>query len=203
MLMWFDEKYSNSIAFRNVAYFISPDDRIELEEKLKKHGIGVSFFETRGIQASAYDFIFLYINQNLTELIIAGLLAPAAYDVIKTSILLIYKRIKNLSHATRSVRSKEITPSIQLKAGNAEIIAPIPQNLSDEQFGMYMDMLRQTMSDVNETKFQGLPKHQSFIAEYSIEEKRIMVKTITEYGYEQIIAQRKRQAEGDKNPPTE
>lgn len=187
--MWSDEKCDNKIVLRNVYHLITAEEREKLEEDFANQKIGIDFYETRGMQMSVFDCIYLYLNQNLSELLITGLLAPAAYDLIKSSALFLIKRVKKLLHKVSAKRISEVKPSIQLKCGNAEITAVIPDNLSDEQFYAYMDLLKQTLSEVNEHKFQPLLKYQSFIAEYDANSNYIKVSTITEYGYEQIAKQ--------------
>lgn len=187
--MYPDEKCDNSIIFQNVSHLLTPEERDKLEKDFSSYKIEIAFYETRGIQMSVFDCIFLYFNQNLSELIITGLLAPVVYDLIKSSALFLFKRIKKLLHKVTVKGITKVTPSIRLKCGNAEITAVIPDNLSDEQFYAYMDLLKQTLSDVNEHKFQPLLKYQAFIAEYDANSNYIKVSTITEYGYEQIAKQ--------------
>ena len=129
--MWFDEKYKSGIMLENVSMLFLEDERKQFEEKLNEQNIGVLFLEKRSIQNSIFQAISIYINENLTGLFIAGLLAPATYDAIKTAFLYVIKKIK-----TWILKTKKETPvaCLHFKTGEAEIIAPIPNDLTDEQF---------------------------------------------------------------------
>lgn len=191
--MRLNEKTNNIIVFRNVEQFITSEERQQLKAQLSKENLEINFFENHRLQASIFDGIFLYINQNLTELIATGLLTPMIYDLIKSSVLFVFKRICKSFHVVTAEGSQKVKPSIQLECGNAGIIAIIPDNLSNDQFCAYMDLLKQTLSDFNESKFKHLLKHQSFIAEYNADSDCIKVETITEYGCEQMAKQNERE----------
>lgn len=188
-----NEKTNNIIVFQNVKQFITSEERQQLKAGLSRENLEINFFENHTPQASVFDGIFLYINQNLTQLIVTGLLAPMTYDLIKSSVLFVFKRICKSFHVVTAKGLQKVKPSIQLKCGNAEIIAIIPDDLSNDQFCAYMDLLKQTLSDFSESKFKHLLKYQLFIAEYNADSNCIKIKTITEYGCEQMAKQNERE----------
>lgn len=188
--MFFDEKYENNIMLENISFLFSSEERDSIEKAFDEQEIGILFFEKRGIQNSIFDTAMIYINSNLTDLIIAGLLAPAAYDLLKNTILFVGRKISAFVH-----RAKKDEPviSLKMKSGDAEIIAPIPTNLSNEQFQIYMDMLQKALLEANEPKLKKVTKYECFVAECDEKMEKVIVKTMLEYGHEQVQKQRNRE----------
>lgn len=181
--MWFDENYVNGMAVKNFSRGFSNDEETKLHTLLNEQGIGLTFFEVRSIENSFFQNFCIYINEHLTELFITGIIAPAAYDAIKIVICLIVNRISACLHKTDK---NEPLSSLRLKIGKADVIAPIPNNLNDNQFSMYMNMLQKALAEANEPKLKKITKYECFIAECSEDFEQIVVKTINEYGHEQI-----------------
>jgi len=189
--MYFDEEYENNIMLENVSMLFSNEERDSIVQAFDEQEIGVLFFGKRGMQSSIFDTAMIYINSNLTDLIIAGLLAPAAYDLLKNTILFVGRKISAFVH-----RAKKDAPviSLKMKSGDAEIIAPIPTNLSNEQFQMYMEMLQKALSEANEPKLKKITKYECFVAECDENMGKVIVKTMLEYRHEQVQKQKNREA---------
>lgn len=188
--MYFDEKYENNIMLENISMLFSNEERDSIVQAFDEQEIGVLFFEKRDIQNTVFDTVMIYINSNLTDLIIAGLLAPTAYDLLKKMILFVGRKISAFVFRTKK---DEPAISLKMKSGDAEIIAPIPTNLSDEQFEMYFNMLQKSLSEASEPKLKKVTKYECFIAECDEKMEKVVVKTIHEYGYEQVQKQQNRQ----------
>jgi len=193
--MWHDEKYKSGITAENLSSGLSSNEMEEMERELNSYDIGLAFVETRAIRASAFESLFIFINEHLTELIITGLLAPTAYDIIKSTVLLITRKSKGFIMKSNRNEPKECSKSLRLRVGEAEIIAPIPGGLSDDQFSKYMDMLRDSLAPFATTQAPKIERYEIFLAEYSDECSSIHIKTIIEYGNERIAEQRKKEKE--------
>jgi hypothetical protein len=185
--MKYDKHFDCNIIVKNTSCIIPSEQRIEFEEALKRYEIGLLFHEERYLQA-LFSTVCFYINAHLTELFICGLLAPAAYDVFKSTIFAISKRIMSF---LKNHKNKEENPGIQLKIGKAEIIVPIPNNLSDEQFSIYMDSVRELSKSFIDSEPKIRETFSCFIMEYNDETSYLSIKTINQYGMERIAEQRK------------
>lgn len=188
------DKFESEISAVNVSYFMPNEKREELKKALSNHEINMLFREQRhdSVQASLFQTIVLYINEHLTELFICGLLAPAAYDIVKTTILYIAKSISKL---IQKPGKDETYPSMKLNIGNAEIIAPIPTNLNEEQFTSYMDTLKSSLKTLSDNEVRKTERYNMFIVEYSNETEKICVKTVSQYGMERAKEQQKSKEE--------
>lgn len=180
--MWFDEEYESGMTLENLSMLFSQEERSQIKEKLHEQNIGVLFFEKRGVQASFFDAAAIYINAHLTELILTGLLAPAAYDVIKATVSAVIGKIKSW---VSSVKKDRPVVCLRFTTAKSEIIAPIPDYLTDEQFKIYMDMLRETLENDTKPKLEKVTRFDYFIVEENSEKTHIVTKTVAEYGYEQ------------------
>ena len=194
--MHYDNKFESNISVVNVSYFIPLESRKELEQALSSHEIGLLFYEQRqnSIQASLFQTIIVYVNEHLTELLIYGILAPTAYDTLKKAIHFV---AKSISGFIRKRDKDETDPSMKFKIGNAEVIAPIPSNLSDEQFSSYMDTLKNTLKRLSDNEARKVERYDRFIVEYDRKTENLYIKTVSQYGSERAAEQRR--AKGDKH----
>lgn len=193
----FDDTYEDYIMVKNIFFVISSEERNTIASKLNENNIGIEFIETRGIENSIFDAFSIYINAHLTELIISGLLAPAAYDAIKKTIYFIVKGIGRFAF-----RSKKDGPEVCVKFKNerAEIIAPIPEYLNDIQFANYMDMLSKSIKELGQSQVYNIKEFDYYIIEFDNAKNKTVIKTITEYGMERARRQRETaNAEGLKD----
>lgn len=180
--MWFDEEYKSGIMLENFSLLFPDDERVQIKKLLNEQSIGVLFVETRGVQASFIEAASIYINEHLTELILTGLIAPAAYDAIKIAISAVIGKIKSWF---RPPKRDSPVVCLKFKTANAEIIAPIPDYLSNEQFKIYMDTLRETLEHDSKPKIEKVTRFEYFIVEENCDKTHIVTKTIAEYSYEQ------------------
>lgn len=111
-----------------------------------------------------------------------GLLAPATYDAIKTAIFAVMRKIKSWFSKPKK---DDALVCLKFKTSNTEIIAPIPDYLTDEQFKIYMDTLRETLEHDTKPKLEKVTRFEYFIVEDNCDRTRIVTKTVAEYGYEQ------------------
>ncbi|HCX79664.1 MAG TPA: hypothetical protein DG577_09650 [Firmicutes bacterium] len=186
--MFFDEKFESGISARNVSHFLPPEERKALEEELNRHGIGLVFFEQRSAQASIFKTIVVYLNEHLTELFITGLLAPAAYDAIKTTLLCLTKHIAIFFR--KHGKKEETYPNMRITIGKAEVIAPIPSNLNEKQFSAYLTILQSTLKELSNNVVPKIKKYECFIVEYNDATTKLSMKTVTKYGMERVAKQR-------------
>lgn len=101
------KKGDNVIHLTHMTRIINESDLILLNEKLSTVEYELSSYDTSGdIMASAEDFIkdiILYLNQiTVKEAILLGLGTNAIWDVIKSTIAFIYKKVKSSTTVTMS-----------------------------------------------------------------------------------------------------
>jgi len=186
-------EYKSAIGVENFPFFMLDEfdeKRNELENLLKEHQIELVFIEKRsGPIASVFQAIPILINEHLTELIIAGLLFPAAYDAIKFTILRLVKGIRQGFFLASSGKTVDASAKLKMNVGNAEILAPIPSDLTDEQFAKYMDMLPKALAELKCNQIPNVERYECFIIEYDDEKLRTI--TMTQYARERWEEQQK------------
>lgn len=185
----FNSTYEDYIMVKNMSFVIGCEERNIITSKLNENNIGIEFIETRGIENSIFDAFSIYINAHLTELIITGLLAPAAYDAIKNSVILI---VKSICRFTFRRKKDEPEVCIKFKTDKAEIIAPVPENLNDTQFASYMDMLGNSIKELSQSQIYNVKRFDYYIIEFDNETNGTIIKTSTEYGMERIRKQKEK-----------
>jgi hypothetical protein len=177
-----ENEFENIIMVENISKCISNDEQKEIEYMLRSINIGIIFHERENEpRASIFDNIPIYINEHLVELIVTGLIAPTTYAIIIHVISRLAKSIKKLFIITGKGVKNECNASIKLKLGKADLEAIIPNNLNDEQFTQYMNMLQNTIRDLIKTQIPKVREYEHFIVEYIYETNSIKVTTITQY----------------------
>lgn len=175
-----ENAYDAEIVLENGTLFISPEDMQSIEYVLSKVNIRFGCIELRsGPQASLFQGIAVFINENLTSLIVGSLLMPVAYDAIKYVFKKIVNGIKN--GPVRMVSTNKIyMPTFILKFATKKghIEAPIPHDLSDIQFEEYMDLLNVAIQSLTED----IISKGQLIAEFEPESGKIHIQTVLEYG---------------------
>lgn len=184
----FNENAYNAVIFLdNGTPIISSEDKQSIEYVLSKVNIGFGCIELHsGPQASLFRGIAVFINENLTSLIVGSLLMPVAYDAIKLAFKKIVSSIKNGS--VRIVTTNKIyMPTLILKFVTKKglIEAPIPDDLSDVQFEKYIDLLNVAIQSLTDD----IISQGELIAEFEPESGSIHIKTVLEYGREQCEEQ--------------
>ena len=184
----FNEKYFEAeIILENGTLFLSPEDRQSIEHVLNKENIGFTCIELRsGPQASLFSGIIIFINENLTTLIINGLLMPSVYDTMKFVFNRIINGIKN--GPIKIVTSNKIsipTPILKFSTTKGHLEAPIPENLSGMQFEKYIDLLIDAIQSLTSDEIN----KEHLIAEYEFEKGKVQIKSILEYGRAQYEKQ--------------
>lgn len=179
--------YGAEIVLENGTFFLSPEDRQSVEYVLSKVDIGFVCIELRSEpQASFFQGIAVFINENLTSLIVGSFLMPGVYDAMKFAFKKIVNSIKNgpvRIVSTTKISMPKCILKFVTKKGHIEV--PIPNNLSDEQFEKYMNLLKIAIESLTEdTISKG-----ELIAEFEPELEKIHIKTVLEYGRGQLEKQ--------------
>lgn len=134
---------SNGMILINSYMCFTPEERKKLEQSFEKNDMEIFFIEQRGINNSIFDGIEIILNNNLFNMLVEGVLMPAAYDVLKNSLVVIVKKIKN-SNIKILRANKDPEPRnavIKIRTDVGEIIASIDQELSPEEVEKYIDAL--------------------------------------------------------------
>ena len=161
---------SNGLILINSFIYFTPVERRELELKFEKNNMKIFFLEQRGIQNSIFEGIEIILNNNLFNMLVGGLLMPTAYDILKTSLVSIVKKINNGNGKTLRAR-KDDEPAnavIKIKTDAGEIIASINQELSTEEVEKYIQALVKAYVIANNTP-NG--KNQYFIVDKSSDDE--------------------------------
>src|SRR5699024_11466522 len=114
---------SNGMILINSYMFFNTEERTELKQNFEENNIELFFLEERGIKNSIFDGIEIILNNNLFNMLVGGVLMPAAYDVLKNSLVIIVKKIRNSNvkllrankdpEPVNAVRSEEHTSELQ------------------------------------------------------------------------------------------
>ena len=184
-----ENEFENVIAIENISKFIPNDEQKEIEDMLRSINIGIIFHERENeLRASIFDNIPIYINEHLVELIVTGLIAPTAYAIMVQVISRLAKSIKKLFVFKIKGEKKECNASIKLKLGKADLEAIIPNNLNDEQFTQFMNILKNAIRDLINKQIPKLREYEHFIAEYIDETNSIKITTMKQYIKEHYIS---------------
>jgi hypothetical protein len=134
---------SNGLILINSYMCFTPEERKKLEESFEKNDMEIFFIEQRGINSSIFDGIEIILNNNLFNMLVGGVLMPAAYDILKNSLVVIVKKIKNSNvKFLRANKDPEpINAVIKIKTDVGEIIASIDQELTPEEVEKYIEAL--------------------------------------------------------------
>jgi len=186
-------EYKSAIWVENFPFFMIDENRNELENLLKEHHIELIFIEKRsGAIASIFQAIPIFINEHLIELIIAGLLFPATYDAIKFTILRLVKGIRQGFFLASSGEKIDSSAKLKMNVGSAEILAPIPSDLTDEQFAKYMDMLPKALAELKRNQIPKIEMYECFIIEYRPDNEELRTITMKQYASERHKEQQAR-----------
>jgi hypothetical protein len=175
----------DAIILENGPMYLTQTELNNLKRTLKESNITLQTF-SNDTPKDALNDISVYICAHITELFIAGLLIPAAYDILKSSLKFIIFRIKEKVKIIQAGKVREAQPCIQFQICNGEIIALIPKNLSENQFDKYMDELLQAVRSV---KTDSRKKYVSFIIKQNEVTLEIEAKTMQQYAQEQYAKQ--------------
>ena len=183
-----ENEFENVIIVKNISKCLSNDEQKEIEDMLRSNNIKIIFHEREHEPiASIFYNIPIYINEHLVELIVTGLIAPTVYAIMVQVFSRLVKCIKKLFIITGKGVEKECNASIKIKLGKADLEAIIPNNLNDEQFTQYMNMLPKTIRDLIKTQIPKVKEYEHFIVEYIVETNSIKVTTITQYVKEHYV----------------
>lgn len=72
---------SNGVILINSSFYFTIEERNDLKQTLEENNMEMFFLEQRGFQNSIFSGIEIILNNNLFNMIIGGLIMPAAYDV--------------------------------------------------------------------------------------------------------------------------
>lgn len=139
---------SNTIYLESGLNYLSEDEFENLYNDLDK--VGIILEATKESEAvikhSLWSDVAIYINENLTALIISGVIVPATYDVIKASLKLIINSIKEKVKIVQNGEVKNSQPYIRFKTEKGELFALIPEDISDYQYDKYMDNVKEAIN---------------------------------------------------------
>lgn len=181
------------IVLENGKEYLDNKEFVDLSDTLKEYDITLESYGKSGIMNSLYD-ICIYFNEHITELLITGVLIPTAYDAIKSSIKFIVFRIKSKVKIIQSDKVRSAQPSFRFKTSNGEVIAPIPHNLSEEQFDKYMDGVYQAiraLKPITDSKYERL------IIEVDAETTYIETKSLHQYIQDQAMKKKRQEIESE------
>lgn len=134
---------SNGLVLMNGGMFFTSKERTEMKQSFEENNMEIFFLEQRAIQNSIFDGIEIILNNNLFNMLVGGVLMPAAYDVLKNSLVIIVKKIRNsnikLLRANKD--SEPVNVIIKVRTDAGEIIASIDQELSPEEVEKYIEAL--------------------------------------------------------------
>lgn len=129
----------NRVYFENVHSYFTDKEIKGVAARLRDHEISLCVDSgAPTIRASFLD-IGIFINEHLTEAIAMGLLAPAAYDVLKSSILAATKAIYHRVRIYQSQKTRKADPYIRLQTKDKEINILVPDDLSTDELSKYID----------------------------------------------------------------
>lgn len=180
-------KAENIIVLENASVYLSDNEFMELYEQLSQYDIHLKSYESHVPKAALND-INVFISENITELMIAGLFMPTIYDIIKSSMKIIIFKIRGKVKILQAGKIREAVPCLQFKTKNGEISAPIPSNLSEEQFERYMDEIKAAIQSIQPNP---QTKYQSFVIEQNEKSLKVEAKTIFQYANEKHQKQKK------------
>lgn len=178
------------ILLENGANYLTEKEFSELHEKFKEQGMDLLATKSNGPKASLND-INIFISQNTTELIIAGLMMPMVYDTLKAVISLVIRKIKEKVKILQSGLIRAAQPCIKFQMSNCEIIAPIPSDLTDEQFSIYFDSINEAIKTIQCNR---ATRYEYFIIERKKGEFKVEVKTMIQHAQGQWKKQQKNKA---------
>lgn len=184
-------KAENIIVLENASVYLSDNEFLELYEQLSQYDIHLKSFESHAPKASLND-INVFISENITELMIAGLFMPTIYDIIKSSMKIIIFKIRGKVKILQAGKIREVVPCLQFKTKNGEISAPIPSNLSEEQFERYMDEIKGAIQSIQPNP---QAKYQSFVIEQNEKSLKVEAITMLQYANEKCQKQKKMRKE--------
>ena len=174
-----EDSYPSKVVVENGSKFLIPEDIELIESELNKVEIEFACVDMReGPQNVSLEGLWIFINENLTSLIITDLFMPALFETLKFVIKKIRKVLEKSQF--KAVTPKKIyTPSLILrfKTEKGELKAPIPSNLTDAQFDKYMDLLEKSFKDISSDTV--CKKEQ--IVDCDIESGKINILTTLEY----------------------
>ncbi len=84
---------SNRLVLMNGNMFLTPEERTKMKQSFEENNMEIFFLEQRGIKNSIFDGIEIILNNNLFNMLVGGVLMPAAYDVLKNSLVIIIKKL--------------------------------------------------------------------------------------------------------------
>ena len=174
-----ENAYDSKIVLENGDRFLSLEERELIEIKLNNVEIEFACVEiNKGIQNSFLNGVEVFINENLTLLIVGGLFMPALYDALKFVVKKIRKGLKKGSVRIVTPNRAYIPPLIlRFKTKKGELKAPIPNELTDVQFKKYMDSLISSMQSLTDDKIS----KEELIVDYKTETEKIHILTRYEY----------------------
>lgn len=179
--MVYDDDYKLSIATENAP--LRPSEQQEIRLTLSRYDIGIAFLENRSFVNSIFDFIPIFLNPDITNLLISGLMMPAAYDALKKCL---FYMISMISVRKNKTGEKESGVSFRLKIDNADICAPIPVGLSDKQFSAYMDMIKDSFTIVSKKQEETKGDYHQVFMMYDNEREQVDIKTVQNYAKMQM-----------------
>ena len=175
----------NLIRLENGMGYLTHQEKIELDEKLKEHGIFLLCYEDNDPKASLHE-ITIFIGEHITELFcscIVGAAGAAVYDVLKWMLKkAVFAIKKKITIVSAGGGMHKATPTIQFITSKGSISAIVPSDLSPKKFDSYMRLLKNAVESVTPSP---LEKHEEFVIEKCDNSKKLEVLTLTQYAHKQ------------------
>lgn len=178
------------IFLENGVNYLSEEELRNLTNCLKEINIEVkvSKEEENVIKHSFFSDVVIYVNANLTELFVTGMLSPTSFEILKASFLLLYKRIVKRVRVLHNGNVRESRPVFKYKTEKGEVSVQIPNDLNDIQFELLMDNIKYGMESL--APYHDSDKLDGFMILDVKDDLNVQVKTLHEY----VLEQKERQS---------
>jgi len=179
------ENEPNSIYVENLHLSLSDDELDDIICLLKQNNVEINFIEDHEPKASFLTALNIFFNEPITKQIILNLLSSGAFEAIKYSLFQLYKNINKFKIIQLGNKPKSQSLNIKFKANNIKLNFPIPSNLNNEQFSLYMDMINKTIIELGKSDILKSSVYNEYIIEGEEGQEKLKVKTMIEYAREQ------------------
>jgi len=185
------ENEQNSIYVENLHLSLTNEELNEIINLLKQNDIEINFRENHEPKASLFTALSIFFNEPITKQIILNLISSGAFEAIKYSLFQLYKNINKFKYIQLGNKPEPQTFNIKYKINNIKLNIPVPSNLSDKQFSLYMDMTHKTLIELGKSDILQSSVYNEYIIESEEGQEELKVKTIIEYAREQHQKQKK------------
>lgn len=185
--MYYEDKYENGVCFYNFPPFFQISCKNKLIADFHKVNVGITFVETRSIILdNVFPYLSTWFNEHLTELLLAGIIEPFIWDIVKTSVIKGWIFAKKFYNKTSK---KQACMQIVLEFKNKKVRALLPNDFTEEQMNMYMDNLKKLLKTIR-YKDKNDEKLEEAIIEYEEKNKDLKLINLSQFAEEQVARQK-------------